>query len=51
MKDLIIVVLAVMIVLALAFMSAQRDINKCENVGGIYYSGFFGASNCIFPPK
>ena len=24
---------------------------KCEKAGGIYFSGVWGASNCVFPPK
>ena len=23
----------------------------CEDAGGLYYSGGFGASNCVFPPS
>ena len=24
---------------------------KCEKLGGIFYGGGFGTSNCVFPPK
>ena len=45
-----IIVIAILgLMFALAWFSASVDINKCEQAGGIFYSGFFGADNCVFP--
>ena len=33
------------------YLSERNDTAKCEQAGGLYYSGGWGASNCVFPPK
>jgi len=48
---ILIVCLIILIIALFAYPVAQKERNKCENAGGIYYSSFFGADNCVFPPK
>lgn len=41
--------IALMVYANLTTVNHNRKI--CEDKGGIYYEGGFGADNCVFPPK
>lgn len=32
-------------------LAGIEDRKECEQAGGFFYSGFFSADNCVFPPK
>lgn len=53
---LVLAFIAAIIICGLVDIKKQNELqnierSKCEGAGGWFYSGDYGANNCVFPPK